>query len=208
MSEAPAITDEEMDDIERRARVNGNIRPSRALALVAEVRRLRSLNEAIAAVIDKELTYRDLEVKMRDGKLDVRAVLGDGSQPVGRFLAAMMLHWLLGEGQGEPHEPPNYLSGEVKVAPAGSFESLTCAMEVIKPGGKSSHKIREELAAENERLRSLLRRGRNLNVQARMAADAEMAWEDWLIDVREWLAELGPLIDPPQGARDDQGEAL
>lgn len=37
------MTPEELDDIERRANVAGNIRPQRALALVAEVRRLRAL---------------------------------------------------------------------------------------------------------------------------------------------------------------------
>lgn len=122
--------------------------------LVDEVNRLRSLNEVLAAVVDKDLTFRDLEMKMRNGTIDVKAVLGKGSQPVSRFLAALMLHFLLGEGPQDPQEPPNYLSGDFTVRPGGGVEEITCAMEIIKPGGKSSHKIRAELEAEVAHLRS------------------------------------------------------
>lgn len=124
--------------------------------LAAEVERLEQVNSVVTAVIDKELTFRDLEAKMRDGALNVRAVLGEGSQPVSKFLAALMLHFLLGEGDDEPSEPPNYLSGEFSLVPAGGFERITAVMEVVKPGGESSHKIRERLEAENKRLRQRL----------------------------------------------------
>lgn len=111
--------------------------------------------ERLHGLLDPTLTFRDMEMKVRDGSLDLRAVMGEESQPVFRFLAGIMLHFVLGEGGPEDlEEPPNYRSGELVLKPAGGFEEIHAAIEIVKPGGKSSHQIRVELEAEVKRLRS------------------------------------------------------
>lgn len=122
-------------------------------------------------IVDHTLTYKDLETKFRDGTFDLRAVLGEGSQPATRFLAAVMWHAILGDAGGDPNEPPNYMATEFFlpdvaadqeflatsmewfITPAGTFQKLGAAIEVVKPGGKSSHQIRLDLEAELAELR-------------------------------------------------------
>lgn len=97
-----------------------------------------------ADILNPELTFRDLEAKMVDGTFDLRAVLGEESQPAMKFLAGVMLHAAFGEGAFES-EPPNYTSCEMSLKPAGEFEPLRVFLEVVKPGGRSSHEIRQGL---------------------------------------------------------------
>lgn len=127
----------------KQALASGNrFRRDDVAELLAEVNRLRTLT-------DPDITYRDLEAKFQDGTFDLRAVLDpEGGQPATRFLAAVMLHAALGEGQIE--EPPNYCSTEFTFKPAGSFDidAIRCCLEVIRPGGRSSHEIRRELEAK------------------------------------------------------------
>lgn len=111
--------------------------------------------ERLQALLDPTLTFRDMEMKVRDGSIDLRAVMGEESQPVFRLLAGIMLHFVLGEGGPDDlEEPPNYRSGELVLKPAGGLEEIHAAIEVVKPGGKSSHQIRMELEAEVARLRA------------------------------------------------------
>lgn len=120
----------------------------RALAAEAEVERL-------VAMLDPEVSFRDMEAEMRDGKMNLSLVLGEGQRPATKFLAAIMLHAILGDEGGEAEEPPNYRATnlEWELKPAGEFDPLRCAIEIIKPGGKSSHEIRCDLEAELARLR-------------------------------------------------------
>lgn len=123
----------------KQALASGNrFRRDDVSGLVAEVERLRALTDA-------DLTFRDVEAKMRDGSFDLRAVLGPGDRPATRFLAALMLHAALGE---EGEEAPNYCSTEIGLKPANGFDEIRCCLEVIKPGGRSSHEIRRELEAK------------------------------------------------------------
>ena len=91
---------------------------------------------------------------MRDGTIDLTAVLGDGAEPAMKWLAGVMLHVLLGEGVDDPVEPDNYRMTvlEWSYVPEGEFRPLRCTSEVIKPGGKSSHEIRRELEAKIDTL--------------------------------------------------------
>ncbi len=116
----------------------------RAEVAEAEVERLRMM-------LDPEVSFRDMEMAMRDGKINLRLVLGEGSRPATKFLAALMMHAILGDEDGEPPtEPDNYRSTyfEWDLTPAMEFRPLRCSIEVIKQGGKSSHEIRRELEAE------------------------------------------------------------
>lgn len=100
-----------------------------------------------SSLMDPDLTFRDLEARFRDGTFDLRAVLGEeGGTPATKFLAAIMLHAALGENGMD--EPPNYCSTEFTFKPAGSVEQVRCNLEVIKPGGRSSHEIRQALEAK------------------------------------------------------------
>jgi hypothetical protein len=76
------------------------------------IEKLEATVDRQAILLDPDMTFRDIEMKIRDGKLDLRGVLGEESQPIARFLAATMLHFVLGEGAQAPVEPPNYMSGE------------------------------------------------------------------------------------------------
>jgi len=110
-----------------------------------EIERLRTLN-------DSTLTFRELEAKVRDGSLNMRAVMGDepSVQWVTKTLAFMMLHMLLGE-DGEM--PPNYRTASLSLSPGGTGETYKLALEVVRPGGKSSHDIRRDLEAQLDALR-------------------------------------------------------
>jgi hypothetical protein len=128
-------------------------------ALHDEVRRLRDL-------VDADITYKDIELKIRDGHFDLTAIGQDGGHPATKFLAAIMLNAILGDGN---EEPPNYRGTEVHIEhygdpvttqaemgikPAGEFRPLRLWMEVVKPGGKTSHEIRQDLERELARARA------------------------------------------------------
>lgn len=113
-----------------------------------DVAALLDAHDRLCVIMDAGLSYRDLEMKFRDGSFDLHAVLGEeGGSPATKWLAAIMLHAALGE-DGVP-EPPNYLSTvfEFGLSPAGEFGQVRAVLEVIKPGGKSSHEIRQDLEA-------------------------------------------------------------
>ncbi|HVT78425.1 MAG TPA: hypothetical protein VHD87_15415 [Acidimicrobiales bacterium] len=107
-------------------------------ALRAEVARLN-------AILEEGLSVRDLELKIRDGSIAINSIFGEtaGGSPVVRFFAAMMLNLLLGE---DNEEPPNYRSFCFDITPAGE-PTMRFYGEVIKPGGRSSHEIRQDLEA-------------------------------------------------------------
>jgi hypothetical protein len=122
------------------------------VALHKEVERLRAL-------IDKDVTFRDLETKIRDGHVELHAVGQEGGDPSTKFLAAIMLNAILGP---DNQEPPNYQGTDVfiehdgpvrsdqvelSVKPAGEARPMRLYMEVVKQGGRSSREIRA--AAEN-----------------------------------------------------------
>ena len=111
----------------------------RIAELEAEVRRL-------SLMVDVDLSYKDLEMKMRDGTIDLHMVTGEENRPAMKWLAAMMLHAAIGEGEFET-EPPNYSTVEISLTPAGQCVPIRASLEVIKPGGKTSHEIRTELEA-------------------------------------------------------------
>lgn len=113
---------------------------------MAEIDRLGDL-------LDPELTVREMEMKVRDGQVYGNLVWGEGSNQVMKMFAALMLHWVLGEPNTEPD---NYrvteiqgLAGftEMALKVAGEFRPYRVFVEVVKPGGKSSHEIRRELEA-------------------------------------------------------------
>jgi hypothetical protein len=116
--------------------------------LTAEVSAL----QRCADILDPEVTFRDLEAKVKDGKFDLWMGLGDESKPAMKFLAAVMLHAALGEGAFET-EPPNYTACEMSIKPAGEFEPLRAYLEVIKPGGQTSHEIRRGLERQLEAIK-------------------------------------------------------
>lgn len=108
--------------------------------LVDEVERHRIL-------LDADLTFRDLELKIRDDSVSLRGISDvDGGDAKVRWFAALLFHMFLGDDDTEP-EPPNYRSFEFELSPAGGFETIRLAAEIIKPGGKSSHQIRRDLEA-------------------------------------------------------------
>lgn len=109
----------------------------------------------LALMVDVDVTFRDLQMEMRDGGINLSTVFGDESRPAMKFLAAVMLEAALGEGEFET-EPPNYSACELTIKPAGGCEELHAALEVIKPGGKSSHQIRQDLEAELAALKERL----------------------------------------------------
>lgn len=109
-----------------------------------EIERLR--------VLITDLTYRDLEMKVRNGTIDFKSVLGEGSEVAMRWLATMMWHAILGDAN---EDPENYRSAALSIKPSGELQPISAYIEVIKPGGKSSHTIRQELESEIVRLRAL-----------------------------------------------------
>lgn len=101
--------------------------------------------EGLRALVDPEFSYRDLETHIRDGTFELRAVGGkEGGDPAMRLLCAVLLNVLLGP---ENEEPRNYRMVQWELTAAGTFEKWRVVAEIIKPGGKSSHEIREELEA-------------------------------------------------------------
>lgn len=119
-------------------------------ALTAERDVLSERNAALEAIAGEEATFRELETKMRDGTVDLRAVWGEeGGHPAARFIAALLLNIVLGDGD-EPEEPPNYRSAELSMKPAGEFQPFRAFLEVVKPDGKSSHELRREVEAERD----------------------------------------------------------
>jgi hypothetical protein len=126
-------------------------RVGHALTMGARTRRedVRALHAEVLrhrTAADPNLSLRDLEMKIRDGFFDLRAVVGpEGGHPATKFLAAIMLNAALGE---EGDEPPNYRTTEISIKPAGEFDPVRAQLEVIKPGGRSSHEIRQRLEAK------------------------------------------------------------
>lgn len=126
--------------------------------LRAEVSRYRTLT-------DKDLTFKDLELLVRDGSLELNILSpgpedGEDATTMGmamKFLAVTMWHFLLGD---DNTMPPNYRTGELHVSPAGSAAPIVLVAEVLAPGGKSSHKIRRELEQRVAELEQQLERSK------------------------------------------------
>lgn len=106
----------------------------------AEIERLRGL-------LAPELTVKDLEIKIRDGQAILTATPGEETRQAMKLLAALMLNFVLGE---DNEEPDNYRSAEVEVRPGGE-RPMRAYVEIIKPGGRTSHEIRRDLEAQLER---------------------------------------------------------
>lgn len=122
-----------------------------------EVRDLLEENRRLRAMVDADVTYKDLEVQIRDGHFHLTGIGQEGGHPATKFLAAIMLNAILGP---DNEEPPNYqgtelfiehdrepvtTEAEFGIKPAGEFRELRCWIEVVKPGGKTSHEIRQDL---------------------------------------------------------------
>jgi hypothetical protein len=107
---------------------------------------MRAREEALVMLFEGKPTYKDLELSIKNGTLDIRAVVDpDGDQGgANRVLVALLLNFLLGD-DGE--YPPNYLSWEGEITLAESCQKVRFCIEVIKPGGRSSHQIRQDLEA-------------------------------------------------------------
>lgn len=120
-----------------------------------ELALLRAENERLTTLVDDSMSFRDLELKMRDGTLDLKVAFGKqgdtGSSITMRWLGAIMWNAILGD---DNEEPPNYRSGRMELRLAGETDPLRAYIEIVKPGGKSSHEIRQELEAEVERLKA------------------------------------------------------
>lgn len=115
-----------------------------------EVAELRAENDRLWTLADPEVTFRDLEMKIRDGSFHLRTVSGtEGGTPAWRFVAALLFHLLLGE---DNEMPPNYRGYEFSLKPANASDEITVVAEIVAPGGKSSHLIRRDLEAQVERL--------------------------------------------------------
>jgi hypothetical protein len=116
---------------------------ARALAAEADVERLQR-NFAILAA--ESMSVRDMEAKIRNNELDLRAVVGpEGGGPAVKLIAALVMNVVFGDDD-EP-EPPNYRGFELKVNPGGTFDEYRLWVECVKPGGKTSHEIRSEMEA-------------------------------------------------------------
>lgn len=108
--------------------------------------------ENLTALVDPDLTFRELEAKIRDGSFHIHVVGGEeGGSPTLRLLAAVLLNILLGP---DCEEPPNYRMVEWRIKPAGEVESWRLIGEVVKPDGSSSHEIRQRLESELSALRA------------------------------------------------------
>lgn len=117
----------------------------KARALAAE-EDLERVERNFAILADESLSVRDLEVKIRNNELDLRAVLGpEGGGPAIKMIAALVMNIVFGDDD-EP-EPPNYRGFELRMKPGGAFDEYRIWVECIKPGGKSSHELRAEMEA-------------------------------------------------------------
>lgn len=117
-----------------------------------KLRKLRAENERLRTLVDPEITFQELEMKIRDGNVLTKAVSGpEGGAPAWRLVAAMLFNLLLGE---DNEMPPNYRTYEFTLKPANSMEDITCIAEILAPGGKSSHDIRRDLETQLERAQS------------------------------------------------------
>ena len=109
--------------------------------------------ERLWEITDPELSVRELALKVSSGRVFID-IVSDPTYAT-KLLAAMMYAYLTSNGKGEM--PPNYLTtdieglAEVGVSPAGEFAKYRCIIEVVKPGGRSSHEIRLDLESELKR---------------------------------------------------------
>lgn len=134
----PDHSEDFVDRIEAAVESGNRFRRDDVISMLREVKRSRLL-------LDDGLTFKELEAKIRDGALTVHAVGSDEQgAPALRFLAALLLHILLGENASLP---PNYQAVEWSIKPAGETEPVRVCAEIVKPGGKSSHEIRRDLEA-------------------------------------------------------------
>lgn len=76
--DAPLITEEELADIERRASINGNIRQSRAWALVKEIRRLTSENERLRQAVAQHEAHERYRTESAKAAFGIESHNGHG----------------------------------------------------------------------------------------------------------------------------------
>ena len=111
--------------------------------------------ERLRLVVDEDVTYREIEAKIRDGSFTLRAIGGnEGGNPAFKVFAAVMLSLLLGD---ENEMPPNYRMIEFSVKPAGEVDEICCSAEVLTRDGKTSHALRRELESQLSALRDAAR---------------------------------------------------
>lgn len=97
----------------------------------------------VSAILEAT-SVRDLEMKIRDGVVNVYAVFGNDDEtgtPSMRFLAAIMLNFLLGDAN---ELPANYRTIEYTLTTAGE-RPMRMTGEVIHAGGRSAHELRIDL---------------------------------------------------------------
>lgn len=122
-----------------------------------EIDRLRDELERLHDILDGNLTFRDLEMKIRDGTITVNTVVDTDSTAAAcqRWLTAMCYHVLLGD---DNDEPDNYRAWKAdwSMKPGGEFDPIRLHAEVVKPGGRASHEIRLDLEQRIAAVRTIV----------------------------------------------------
>lgn len=105
---------------------------------------IETMEQNVAILADESVTVREMEMKIRDGSLDLSSVLGpEGGSPAMKLMCGVILNIVLGD---DNEEPPNYRGFELSFGPAGErLDRYRLWVECVKPGGKTSHEIRQEL---------------------------------------------------------------
>ncbi len=113
-----------------------------------ELAELRAENERLVAILESDLTFRDIEAKWRSGGWSLRALSSEDDTTTHAALlliSVLCLHVLLG---ADNEEPENYRSCEFGFKPGGGFDNWRLFAEIVKPGGRSSHEIRRDLEGQ------------------------------------------------------------
>lgn len=125
-----------------------------AQAALDEIDALRAQCEQYETILSADLTYSDLEMKIRDGTISIRTMSTPEStfSACQRWMSAMCLHILLGDDETMP---PNSIgweiqhdSFELQSQAAGGFDKIRVFAEVVRPGGMTTREIRTELEAK------------------------------------------------------------
>lgn len=116
--------------------------------LLERIAELEADVDRLGELLDPTTTIEDIEMKIHRGEAlaTMRIGHGDGHATPGiRLLAAIAMNALLGP---ERVEPENYRAWHLDITPAGTFKPWRISFEVVKPGARTSHEIRQELEAK------------------------------------------------------------
>lgn len=132
----------------RRATEEGVVSGRTKAQLLERIAELEADVGRLGELLDPTTTLQDIEMKIHRGEAlaTMRIGHGDGHATPGiRLLAAIALNALMGP---ERVEPENYRAWHLEITPAGTFQPWRISFEVVKPGGRTSHEIRQELEAK------------------------------------------------------------